>query len=250
MSKIVGANPLEVVLMNTLTVNLHFMMIAFYKPTTTRHKILIEKKAFPSDYHAVISQIQYHGFLPETSLLEVAPREGEDCVRPEDLEALITTEGDSIALILMSGVHFFTGQLFDIPTITRLGHAKGCVVGIDLAHAVGNVPLHLHEWGVDFACWCMYKYMNCGPGSVGGCFVHEKHGKPQLTYPNPDSKYPLPVPHRLAGWWGHRLSDRFAMEPVFLPAEGADGFRVSNPPMISIACISASLKIFDRVSNQ
>lgn len=198
MAKVVGAKEIEVVVMNSLTVNLHLMMVSFYRPTATRYKILIEKKAFPSDYHAVISQLQYHGYTPEDALIEVAPREGEEILYEEDIEAIIRAEGPSIALILFTGIQYYTGQFFDIQAITKLGHEQGCTVGFDLAHAVGNVPLQLHDWNLDFACWCMYKYMNCGPGALAGCFVHERHATAQLTYPE-NSKYPVPSPIRFAG---------------------------------------------------
>jgi kynureninase len=246
MSRLVGASESEVCFMNTLSVNLHLMLIVFYKPTPERYKIMIEKKAFPSDYHIVLSQLQLHGYTAEQGLIEIAPREGETTVRLEDIEAILEAEGDKIATVMFSGVQYFTGQFFNIPVITKMAKAKGCRVGFDLAHAVGNVPLHLHDWGVDFACWCMYKYMNSGPGAVAGCFVHEEHGKAVLKQVE-GSKYPQPELHRLAGWWGHRQSDRFQMEPVFIPAEGVDGFRLSNPPVMSMACIKASLSVFDKV---
>lgn len=198
MARLVGAKEVEVVLMNSLSINLHLMMVSFYRPTATRYKIIIEKKAFPSDYHAVISQLQFHGYTPETALVEVAPREGEDTLRHEDIEAVIRAEGPSVALILFSGVQYYTGQLFDIQAITKLGHEQGCIVGFDLAHAVGNVPLYLHDWDLDFACWCMYKYLNCGPGALAGCFVNERYAIAKLTYPE-NSKFPKPDPLRFAG---------------------------------------------------
>jgi kynureninase len=260
MSKLVGAKQSEVVVMNSLTVNLHLMMSAFYRPTATRNKILIEKKAFPSDYHAVVSQIQLHGFDPKEALIEVAPRDGEVTLHQEDIEAVIAANGDSIALVLFSGIQYYTGQLFDIEKISAVAHAHGCMVGIDLAHAVGNVPLQLHDWGVDFACWCSYKYMNCGPGSIGGCFVHERFGngnapsQEATAVSAPQSAEHLrfadvdpPQPLRLAGWWGHRYDDRFQMDPRFIPAQGVNGFRLSNPPVLLIACIRASLDLFDEV---
>jgi len=271
MSQLVGAIRSEVVMMNSLTCNLHLMMTAFYRPTASRYKILIERKAFPSDYHAVISQIQLHGRDPVDALLEVGPREGETVLRSEDIHTVLTEQGSSIALVLFSGVQYYTGQLFDIESITRAAHAQGCLVGFDLAHAVGNVPLQLHHWGCDFACWCTYKYMNCGPGSLGGCFVHERHGKQPTgadtsttavatstttstsssttgsTSSSCGTYYGTPpVPLRLAGWWGHRREDRFLMEPQFIPCEGANGFRLSNPPVLLVACIRASLDLFDQ----
>ena len=238
--------------MNSLTVNLHLMMAAFYRPTPSRHKIVIEKKAFPSDIHAVTAQILHHKYDPSTSLVEVAPRDGEALLRVEDIEAVLAAEGDSVALVLFSGIQYYTGQLFPMGRITAAAHARGCLVGFDLAHAVGNVPLALHEWGCDFACWCSYKYLNCGPGSIGGCFVHERHGQGQRE---PDTSSSCgtssslngigPTPPRLAGWWGHRLSDRFVMGPDFCPSPGAYGFRLSNPPVLLVAGMRASLDVFD-----
>ena len=251
MAKLVGALPSEVVMMNSLTCNLHMMLTSFYRPTNTRFKILIEKKAFPSDHHAVVSQIQLHGLDPTTALLEVAPRPGETNLHHEDIEEIITREGESIALVMFSGIQYYTGQLFDMQRITVVAQAHGCKVGFDLAHAVGNVPLSLHDWGCDFAVWCTYKYMNCGPGSIGGCFVHERHGRSGLRQEEEEGSTCTdipPEPLRMAGWWGHRREDRFAMEPRFIPAEGVNGFRLSNPPVLLIACVRASLDLFDKVS--
>lgn len=246
MSAVVGALPSEVVMMNSLTANLHLMMTAFYKPTASRFKILIEKKAFPSDVHAVVSQLQLHGLNPVDALLEVCPRDGQTTIHPQDIQDLITLHADSIALVLFSGVQYYTGQLFDMRSIVQWARAAGAKVGFDLAHAVGNVPLALHDWDVDFACWCTYKYMNSGPGCMGGCFVHEKHGAGGAGEGEGD--YPLPVPTRMAGWWGHRGEDRFIMAPKFIPEKGALGFRLSNPPVLTVACVRASLDIFARAT--
>ena len=229
---LVGALPSEVVVMNSLTVNLHLMMASFYRPTKQRHKILVERGAFPSDQYAVKSQINFHGFAPTSSLVELAPREGELCLRDEDVESLIDREGDSIALIMLSGVNYVTGQVFDMAGITRAGHAKGCVVGFDLAHAAGNIPLRLHDWGSDFAVWCNYKYLNGGPGCVGGCFVHERHAR----------AWGVP---RFTGWWGHDEKTRFEMGPEFRPMVGAEGWQLSNPPILALAPLRASIEIFD-----
>jgi len=228
---LVGAQPSEVVVMNSLTVNLHLMMVSFYRPTSERHRIVIELGAFPSDQYAVKSQISFHGFAPQQSLMELSPREGESCVRDEDIDSLIDREGNSIALILLGGVNYATGQVFDMPGITKAGHRKGCVVGFDLAHAAGNIPLHLHDWGPDFAAWCSYKYLNGGPGCVGGCFVHERHS------------HAWDIP-RFAGWWGHDEKTRFQMGPNFQAMAGAEGWQLSNPPIMALAPLRASMEIF------
>ena len=228
---LVGAEPAEVVVMNSLTVNLHLMMASFYRPTSTRHKVLVERGAFPSDQYAIESQIQFHGFDTSSSLLEFTPREGESWMRDEDIEGLIEREGDSIALIFVGGVNYVTGQAFDMAGITKAAQRRGCVVGFDLAHAAGNIPLQLHDWRPDFAVWCNYKYLNGGPGCVGGCFVHERHAR----------AWELP---RFAGWWGHDEKTRFQMGPDFHPMVGAEGWQVSNPPILALAALRASLEIF------
>lgn len=228
---LVGTEPGEVVAMNSLTVNLHLMMVSFYRPTNARHKILVERGAFPSDRYAVESQIRFHGYAPESSLIELTPRPGESCMRDEDVESLIDREGDSIALILIGAVNYATGQAFDVEAITRAGHEKGCVVGFDLAHAAGNLPLRLHAWGPDFAVWCSYKYLNAGPGAVAGCFVHDRHAR---AWDRP----------RFAGWWGHDEGSRFLMGPDFHPMAGAEGWQLSNPSILALAPLRASMEIF------
>jgi len=230
-AELVGADKSEVVMMNGLTVNLHLMMASFYRPTAVRHKILIEHNPFPSDRYAIQSQIRYHGFDPATALLELKPREGEETLRTADIEKYIAAHGSEIALILIGGVHYYTGQFFDLAAITRAGHAAGCIVGFDLAHAVGNVPLQLHDWGADFAAWCSYKYLNSGPGSVAGCFVHSRHAE----------NFDLP---RFAGWWGHDKTTRFKMGPDFHPMRGAEGWQLSNPPILALAASRVSLQLF------
>ena len=230
-ASLVGAQPAEVVVMNSLTVNLHLMMASFYRPTKGRHKILVERGAFPSDQYAVKSQIRFHGFDPTSALIELTPRDGEVCMRDGDIELLIERQGDSIALILLGGVNYATGQAFDMAGITKAGHRKGCIVGFDLAHAAGNVPLELHDWGPDFAVWCSYKYLNGGPGCVAGCFVHERHAR----------AWELP---RFAGWWGHDEKIRFEMGPEFHPMEGAEGWQLSNPSILALAALRASMEIF------
>ena len=229
-AELVGAKPLEVVVMNSLTVNLHLMMVSFYRPTPGRHKIVIERGAFPSDQYAVNSQIRFHGFDPATSLIELTPLPGESCLREEEIESLIEQRED-IALIMLGGVNYATGQAFDMARITRAGHKRGCVVGFDLAHAAGNLPLKLHEWGPDFAVWCSYKYLNGGPGCTAGCFVHERHAR----------AWELP---RFAGWWGHDERSRFEMGPNFQPMSGAEGWQLSNPAIVSLAVLRASMDLF------
>ena len=232
-AKIVGAKPSEVVAMNTLTVNLHLMMVSFYRPTPKRHKIIIEGNAFPSDIYAVESQIKHHGFSTETSLIKLEPRQSESAIRTEDIEAIIEREGNEIALIMLGGVNYYTGQVFDFERITKLAHTKGIMVGFDLAHAAGNVKLELHKWNVDFAVWCSYKYLNSGPGSVAAAFVHERHHNSNLP--------------RFSGWWGHNKEDRFEMPDEFNAIKSAEGWQLSNPPILSLAAIRASLSIFDEV---
>ncbi|MDQ3799754.1 MAG: kynureninase, partial [Acidobacteriota bacterium] len=232
MARIVGAKPLETVVMNSLTVNLHLMMVSFYRPTPQRHKIVIEAGAFPSDQYAVESQIKFHGFDYESALVELKPRENEICLRIEDIEKTIVENGDSIALILLGGVNYYTGQAYDMKRVTEIGHKIGAVVGFDLAHAAGNIELNLHDWNADFAAWCSYKYLNAGPGSVGGCFVHERHAE----------RFDLP---RFAGWWGHDKETRFLMRSGFKPIKGAEGWQLSNPPIFQLAALKASLDIFE-----
>ena len=233
-ARLVGAQPGEAVLMNSLTVNLHLLMVSFYRPTKERYKILIEDSAFPSDRYAVQSQLEVHGFDPQTDMLVARPREGETTLRTEDVLELIEREGDQIALVMFSGVNYFTGQAFDMKSITAAGHAKGCRVGFDLAHAAGNLVLKLHDWDVDFAVWCNYKYLNSGPGAVAGAYVHERHGK-NVSMP------------RFAGWWGNDPEQRFEVPDWFLAREGADGWQLSNPPIFALAPVRASLDLFDRV---
>ncbi len=233
-ARLVGALPNEVVCMNSLTVNLHLLMATFYRPTKTRCKILMEEPAFPSDTYAIKSQIAHHGFDPEECLVLARPRHGEMTIRQEDIEAVFEREGEQIALVLFAGVNFFTGQLFDIARITATAHRLGCTVGIDLAHAVGNAPLSLHDWEVDFAVWCSYKYLNSGPGAVAGAFVHDRHAR--------DRELP-----RFAGWWGNDPKTRFRMqlEPDFVPVLSADAWQLSNPPILAMAPLRVSFALFD-----
>jgi kynureninase len=234
LSKIVGALPSEVTVMNTLTVNLHLLMVSFYRPTAKRYKILCEAKAFPSDQYMIQSQVQFHGYHPNDAIVEIQRRDGEHNIRLEDVLSKIEEVGDALALVLIGGVNYYTGQVFDMKTITKAGHKAGAFVGWDLAHAAGNVKLDLHEWDVDFAAWCSYKYMNSGPGNASGCFIHEKH------HNNKDLR-------RFAGWWGHNKERRFKMEPFFDPVQGADGWQISNLPILSLAPYLASVALFDEV---
>ena len=248
LARLVGAKPIEVVAMNSLTVDLHLLMVSFYRPTNERFKIVIEKGAFPSDRYAVESQIKVwssafrrHGVnegpakAGTQNLVELTPRDGESALRTEDILETLDREGDSIALILLGGVNYYTGQAFDMQAITEAGHRKGCVVGFDCAHAAGNLELHLHAWDVDFAAWCSYKYLNAGPGGIAGIFVHERHA----------NSFDLP---RFAGWWGHDKETRFLMGPEFKPLAGAEGWQISNPPIFQLAALRASLEIFDKAT--
>jgi len=237
MAEIVGAKPIEVVIMNTLTTNLHLLMVSFYQPTNTKYKIIIESDAFPSDRYAVETQLQFHGFDPSESLIEWSPRNGETLLKIEDLESILETQGDEIALLLIGGVNYYTGQYLNLKRIAELGHQKGCKVGIDLAHGVGNIQPKLHESGVDFAAWCTYKYMNSGPGSLGGIFVHERYAHDTSL-------------KRFAGWWSQNKETRFDMRHPLDITPGAEGWQLSNPPILSMAAIKASLELFSEVGMQ
>lgn len=236
-AKIVGADPKEVVVTHSLTTNLHLLMVSFYRPTAQRFKILCEGKAFPSDQYALQSQVKFHGYAPEEALVELFPREGEHLLRKEDILAKIEELGDELALVMMGGINYYTGQLLDMEAITKAGHKVGATVGFDLAHAAGNVSLQLHEWEADFAAWCSYKYLNSSPGGVGSIFVHEKHLSNKEL-------------HRFAGWWGHNKERRFLMEPTFDPMESAEAWQLSNAPVLGMAAHLASLDIFDEVGMQ
>lgn len=233
MARLVGAMEEEIALMNTLTVNLHLMMVSFYQPTSNKYKILMEYSPFPSDIYAIKSQINFHGYDPEDALIFLKPSDGE-IVTEKDIELVFTEQGDSIALVLIGGINYYTGQVYPMEKITQLGHDHGAIVGFDLAHAVGNaIDLKLHEWGVDFAVWCTYKYLNSGPGAIAGCFVHQNHR-------NTDRP-------RFAGWWGHNKETRFLMGPDFDPIPGAEGWQLSNAPVFGLAPIRASMHLFDQV---
>lgn len=231
LAALVGAQPVEVVAMNALTVNLHLLLVSFYRPEGGRTKLMIEEGAFPSDRYAVLSQLRLHGLDPDEHLIELAPRDGEHTLRTEDIEARIAQEGDALACVMLCGVQYYTGQWMQMERITAAAHAVGATCGFDLAHAVGNVPMRLHDWNVDFACWCGYKYLNGGPGCTAGAFVHERHAnRPDLT--------------RLEGWWGHSASRRFLMEPEFDLMPGAEGWQTSNAPVMNMAALLASLSEF------
>lgn len=242
MANLIGAKPGEVVMMNTLTTNLHLMMVSFYKPTKTKYKIVVESDTFPSDKYAVESQLKFHGFDPVDGLILWTPPEGEELCRFEDLEAIMETQGDEIALLMIGSPNYYSGQLFPLKKITELGHSYNCKVGFDLAHGAGNIEPDLHETGADFAVWCSYKYLNSGPGSLGGCFVHERHAKNDAL-------------KRFTGWWGHNKETRFNMRHDFEALPGAEGWQLSNPPILSMAAIRASLDVFaeagmDRLRNK
>ena len=233
-ARLVGAKPAEVVAMNGLTVNLHLMLVSFYRPEGKRIKIICEAKAFPSDQYTLESQVKFHGLNPEETIVEVSPRDGEHTIREEDIHAKIAEVGDELALVFWGGVNYYTGQVFDVDAMAKSAHAVGALCGIDLAHGVGNIFLKLHDWEVDFACWCSYKYLNSGPGGISGVFVHEKHAD-------------IPELPRFAGWWGYQEETRFMMTPGFKPMSGAEGWQLSNAPVFSMACCKASMDIFDEV---
>jgi kynureninase len=233
LGRITGALPSEVVAMNQLTVNLHLLLATFYRPTSERFKIICEAKAFPSDQYALESQVKFHGFDPSEAIIQVHPKEGERIIRTEDILHVIGQHGSSTAVVLFGGVNYYTGQVFDMAAITQATHQCGAYAGFDLAHAAGNIQLQLHDWGIDFACWCSYKYLNSGPGGVAGAFIHEKHAK-NIYLP------------RLAGWWGTSKKNRFQMHPQFDPIPTAEGWQVSNAPVLSMAAHKAALAIFNK----
>jgi len=237
MASVVGSLPSEVVVMNSLTVNLHLMMASFYRPTSDRFGILIEGDAFPSDQYAVSSQVKWHGYDPTEGVHRVGPRPGESYIRTDDITRYLEEDGQQIALVLLGGVNYYSGQFFELDQITTAAHQNGCLIGVDLAHAAGNVPLFLHDWDVDFAAWCSYKYLNAGPGGPGSVFVHDRHAR----------SYDLP---RLAGWWGHDKNSRFQMPDDFRPIEGAEGWQLSNPSILSLAALRASLDVFDKAGHK
>lgn len=237
MAAIVGAVESEVVCMNSLTTNIHLLFVSFYRPTKQRYKIISEARMFPSDRYLLETQTQFHGFCPDEAIIEVAPRDGERLIRHEDILAAIDAHADELAMVFFGGVNYFTGQVFDMPELTQAAHSAGAVAGFDLAHAAGNIPLSLHDWGVDFAAWCSYKYLNSSPGNVGGIFVHERHG----------SNFELP---RFGGWWGHDKATRFQMQNGFQPMPGAEGWQLSNAPVLGMAAMKASLEVFAEAGMQ
>lgn len=234
MARIIGARPEETVMMNQLTVNLHLLMVSFYRPDARRYKILCEAKAFPSDQYALQSQIRFHGLKPHDALIEVSPRKGEYSIHTEDILSAIEKHKDSLALVMIGGVNYFSGQVFDMKAITEAAHKAGALAGFDLAHAAGNIEMSLHDWEVDFAAWCSYKYLNSGPGSVAGAFVHSRHL----------NNFELPM---FAGWWGHDKKTRFLMDSTFMPMPTAERWQLSNAPVLSMAACKSSLDIFDEV---
>jgi len=232
-AELVGGRHHEVVIMNQLTVNLHLLMVSFYKPTKTRFKIIMEAGAFPSDMYAIESQVKFHGYDYDEAVIEIEPREGEHTLRTEDILRIIEENGEQTALVFFAGVQYYTGQFFEIEKITAAAHSVGAIAGWDLAHTAGNLPLKLHDWKVDFAAWCSYKYLNSGPGNVSGVFIHEKHGLDENT-------------HRFAGWWGHKESERFQMKRGYIPEPGAAGWQMSNAPVFGMAVHLSSLEIFHK----
>ena len=236
-ARLVGGKLHEVVVMNSLTVNLHLMMVSFYRPNKKRFKILVEGGAFPSDQYAVASQVKFHGFDPAEAIIELLPREGEETLRSGDIVSFIEKHGESIALVMLGTCNYLTGQAFNIPVITEAAHKQGCLVGFNLAHGAGNLDLKLHDWDVDFAVWCSYKYLNAGPGGIAGCFVHERFAEMHGT---------ADELARFAGWWGHDKQTRFLMGPHFNPIAGAEGWQLSNPPIFQLAALRASMELFDK----
>ncbi len=237
LGKIVGAKKDEVVAMNTLTVNLHMLMLSFYRPQGKRYKVLMEAGAFPSDQHAVETQVRMHGYDPEDAIIEITPKAGSYLIEDIDIINAIKEAGDSLAVVMIGGVNYYTGQFFDLEQITHAAHSAGAYAGFDLAHAVGNIPLQLHDWNVDFACWCSYKYLNSGPGGVGGIYVHERYGNDPTFF-------------RLGGWWGNEEKTRFKMEKGFVPQKGAASWQMSNAPVFNMVAHNASLDIFDKAGMQ
>jgi len=233
LGRIVGAGKDEVVAMNTLTVNLHMLMLSFYRPESKRYKILMEAGAFPSDQYAVETQVRMHGYDPDDAIIEITPAEGANLIDDQDIINAIREAGESLALVMIGGVNYYTGQFFDLENITRAAHSVGAYAGFDLAHAVGNIPLHLHNWNVDFACWCSYKYLNSGPGGVGGAYVHERHGNDPKLF-------------RLGGWWGNDEKTRFKMQKGYIPQKGAASWQISNAPVFNMVAHNASLDIFEK----